>query len=127
MKRLVQTSIGVALVAIVVASTSGTEEHSSATDDSVTERAPNSQTHETRASSIGSANWSLRAEPGIVRKHQRIDPATGKPIPLTEEQREASEYDGLSAIERDEAASNKAATDVQVTFGDPDAKLRKVR
>lgn len=93
----------------------------------MTERAPNPRAHETIAGSIESANWSLRAEPGVVRKHQRIDPVTGNPILLTKEQREASDDDGQSAIERDDAESEKSATDLQVTFGDPNSKLRAVR
>jgi len=76
---------------------------------------------------FANANWSLHAGPGAIRKHQLLDPATGTPIPLTEQQREASEYDGQSAIERDDADDNRAATDSQVSFGDPDSKIRAVR
>lgn len=112
---------------IIAASTFGTEEQSSAAENNSTERVPNPPTHGTDAIPIANANWSLHAEPGAIRRHQRLDPATGKPIPLTEEQREASDYDGQSAIERDEADSNKAATNMQVSFGDPEAKIRKVR
>jgi len=78
-------------------------------------------------SGLSDANWSLDAEPGAVRAHQRVDPATGQTIELTDAQRDASEYDEQSALERHASTKNRKAKEGRVTFGDPKAETQAIR
>jgi hypothetical protein len=84
-------------------------------------------TKQSAADSFAEANWSLKATPGAVRKHQRIDPVTGKPVPLTDGQREVSDDDDQTALDQLEADGAKKAKSKQIGFGDPNAELETVR
>ena len=75
------------------------------------------------------ANWNLEAAPGVVKQHQRIDPNTGERILLSEEQREISDDDGQTMMDRRNADKVAAAEKDHVYYDDPGSKkeIREIR
>ena len=125
MKLISRIAFAMALVVAAVAVGTGSDD-----EDPESTQQPQSQRGESPdAGPVGFAdsNWDRTAEPGALRRHQRIDPATGKPLVLSNEQAAVSNDDGMSAIERDTASEMRKRDPVQVSYGDPDAETKAVR
>jgi hypothetical protein len=76
---------------------------------------------------FGEANWDLDAEPAAVPSLQRIDPATGLTVPLSEEQRAASADPAPSPIEQERIHSGEQTMRPGVSTGETDGPSVAVR